>query len=79
MKTFPFTFIVACGIVGVGFCGGLMGYSFAKMDVAASNKPRIDLPEEYRLIRNTDHLRGAYDSVSNTVTIEFDNSQNNSK
>lgn len=76
MKTFPFTFIVACGIVGVGLCGGLMGYSFAKIDQPLHTKPYVTLPEKYFSITRADHLRGAYDSVSNTVTIEFDNDKN---
>jgi len=37
---------------------------------------KVDLPEEYRLIKSSDILKGTYDSLSNTLVIEFNNIQN---
>lgn len=41
-----------------------------------NNTPNIILPEEYKLIRETDTLKGYYDSKG-TLHIEFNNKRNN--
>lgn len=41
-----------------------------------NNIPNIILPEEYKLIRETDTLKGYYDSEG-TLHIEFNNKRNN--
>lgn len=57
----------------VSLCGGVLAGIVIHSQYF--NQPHVDLPEAYRLIKPTDVLRGRYDCKSNTVTIEFDNSQ----
>jgi hypothetical protein len=69
-KPFNYTLLWVAAIV-FSFIGGIM---FTRM--LESKEVRIDLPEEYTLIKATDYLQGKYDSVSNTLKIEFNNPKN---
>jgi hypothetical protein len=71
MNRLPTAFI-ALLVMMLALSGFIGGMAYAKMHPAV----HVNLPEEYRLITARDHLRGNYDSMSNTVTIEFDNTQN---
>jgi len=58
---------ILCGIIAGMFLGPmLVEYKTVK----------VDLPEEYQIIKPTDILKGTYDSLSNTLVIEFNNIQN---
>jgi hypothetical protein len=69
-KPFNYTLLWVAAIV-FSFMGGIM---FTR--TLESKDVRVDLPEEYQLIKATDNLQGKYDSVSNTLTIEFNNPKN---
>jgi hypothetical protein len=61
-----------------GFIGGLFASILVHIIITnISDKPSVDLPEEYQLITPNDKLQGKYDKTTNTIHIWFNNPQNN--
>jgi hypothetical protein len=54
--------------VGIMVCGFFTGWAYGRLH------PVVDLPEEYRLIKPTDTLKGYWQD--NVLHIEFNNSNN---
>lgn len=61
-----------------GLIGGIIGAVTVNILInKLDNKPKIDLPEEYKLINPHKQLQGNYDPCTNTLHIWFNNPENN--
>lgn len=71
MKTFYYLTVIFTVILGSIMIGVIMAKS-----IITKYQPLVDLPEEYKLIKSTDKLRGVFDG-NGVLHITFDNPQNN--